>query len=94
MLILGREFEDAKGTYRLALSPAETLVLFHGPHYWQADLGDVQGFSATPEGAIRELRETAGYHLSEFQRVSMHRAALEHVMAANLRALEELCSTK
>lgn len=94
MLVLGREFEDAKGTYRLALSPTETLVVFKSPGYWSATVGDSFGYGPTPEGAIRELLETAGGDLSEFQRVSMHRAALEHVMAANLRALEKLCSTK
>jgi hypothetical protein len=94
MLILGREFTQVRPftyTYQLDLPGDEKLQVVKCLHYWQANVGSAFGYGPSAADAVRELLVTAGEELSEFQRTSMHRDALERVMVRNLNALEDLC---
>lgn len=92
MRILGREFTQVRPfTYSLDLPGDEKLQVVKCLHHWQADVGTAFGYGPTAEDAVRELLVTAGEELSEHQRMSMHRDALERAMVRNLNALEDLC---
>lgn len=95
MLVLGREFADVRPAhYEHLLRPGAMLGLTRCPHYWQASLATVHGFGDTPEEALRNLLEMTDEALSDWQRESMNRDAVEQHMRLDREALEALCSTK